>query len=216
VVFDTARTIRVVGDDEAVKVQRVNDPNDPKSVDLSRGRFDIVIDTGPSYSTKRAEAAESMAQFFQVVPQAAQLAGDLYAQAQDWPIADKFSARLKHALPPGVAEEDEDPTPEQQAAKAQAMQQAQEQQQLQQQAVGLEMAEKAAAVKKAEADASKAEAEAGLAQITLPSKTGRSPKWRNVWRPRPCLGSASPLTSISSASTPTTPAAAGRLRSLSR
>jgi hypothetical protein len=82
-----------------------------------------VVETGPSYSTKRVEAAESMMAFVQAVPAAAQVAGDLIAKAQDWPMADEIAERLKKMLPPQLADDDEDDlTPEQQQAKAQAMQ----------------------------------------------------------------------------------------------
>jgi hypothetical protein len=173
VVYDTARSIRVIGEDESVKIQRVNDPMDPNTIDLARGRYDVVVETGPSYSTRRQEAAESMEAFFQVVPAAAQLAGDLYAQAQDWPMGDQFAKRMKKALPPGVADDDEDDqSPEAQAKRQAEMMAAQEQQAIQKAAVGLQMAEQEAKVAQAQADASKAQAEAGMAQIQLGMQRG--------------------------------------------
>jgi hypothetical protein len=163
ITYDTARTIRVLGEDEQQRVQRVNDPMDPDSVDLAKGKYDIVVETGPSYSTKRVEAAESMMQFVQAVPGAAQVASDLIAKAQDWPLADEIAERLKKALPPGFADED-DPqkmTPEQQQAKQQAMQQAEAAQAMQMQGAQLELAEKDAGVQLKLAQAQKLMAEAG-------------------------------------------------------
>lgn len=160
VAYDTARTIRIVGEDESTKVQRVNDPNDPESVDLNRGRYDIVVETGPSYSTKRVEAAESMMQFMQAVPAAAQAAGDLIARNMDWPGADMIAERLKKALPPQLTEGEEELTPEQQQQRQMAMQQQAQQQEMQQQAIGLEMAEKQAKVQMTQAQAMKAMREA--------------------------------------------------------
>lgn len=163
-VYDTLRTIRVLGEDEQQKVMRANDPNDPDSVDLGKGKYDIVVETGPSYSTKRVEASESMMQFVQAVPAAAQAAGDLIAKAQDWPLAEELAERLKKTLPPGLVEED-DPdkmTPEQQQAKQQQMQQAQAAQDMQMQGAQLELAEKDAGVKLKMAQAHKLMAEAGI------------------------------------------------------
>jgi len=162
IAYDTARTVRVLGADEQQKIQRVNDPSDPDSIDLSKGKYDIVVETGPSYSTKRVEAAESMMQFVQAVPAAAQFVPDLIAKAQDWPMADEIGERLKKALPPGLVEED-DPskmTPEMQAAKQQQMQAAQAQQQMQMQAAQLELAEKDAKVQLTQAQAAKTMADA--------------------------------------------------------
>lgn len=173
VCYDTARTIRIVGEDETTKVQRVNDPNDPSSVDLNRGRYDIVVETGPSYSTRRVEAAESMAQFFQAVPAAAQVAGDLFAKAQDWPMAEEIGDRLKKTIPPQITEGEEELTPEQQQQRQQAMQAQQEQEALQRQAVQLDLAEKDARVKKTQAEAIKAmqEAEAaGMPDVQQPEQ----------------------------------------------
>lgn len=147
-VFDTARTIRILGQDEATKVQRINDPNHPESIDINQGKFDIVVETGPSYSTKRVEAAESMMQFVQAVPAAAAAASDLIAQAQDWPLADKIAERLKAMLPPQVlaASGEDDQTQEGQQLRAQQAQQAQRQDEAQQMAQHLEFSEKAAKV----------------------------------------------------------------------
>ena len=160
IAYDTARTIRVVGEDETTKVQRVNDPMDPESVDLNRGRYDVVVETGPSYSTRRVEAAESMMQFMQAVPAAAQAAGDLIARNMDWPGADMIADRLKKALPPQLTEGEEELTPEQQQQRAMAMQAQQEQQAMGMQAAQLDLAAKDATVKKTQAEAIKAMREA--------------------------------------------------------
>jgi hypothetical protein len=159
--YDTLRTIRVLGEDEQQKIMRVNDPGDPDSIDLAKGKFDIIVETGPSYSTKRVEAAESMMAFVQAVPQAAQVAGDLIAKVQDWPLAEEIGERMKKALPPGIAEEDPDKmTPEQQQAKQTAMQQAQQMQEMQAHALELELNDKAATVELKHAQAVKTLAEA--------------------------------------------------------
>lgn len=167
VVYDTPRTIRILGEDSATKVQRVNDPANPDSVDLNKGRYDIAVETGPSYSTRRVEAAESMMAFVQAVPPAAAVSGDLIAQSMDWPMADKIAERLKKALPPQFADDDaEDMTPEQQQAKQQAAMMAQQQQKMQADAADAE-------VRKKQADADKAQAEAGKAQLELSQMTGQ-------------------------------------------
>jgi hypothetical protein len=160
-IYDTARTVTIVGEDEVAKTQRINDPNHPDSIDLGDGKYDVVVETGPSYSTKRVEAAESMMAFVQAVPQAGQIAGDLIAAAQDWPMAEAIAERLKKALPPQLAQdENKELTPEEQQQRAQAEQAAQQQQQMQQQAAQLDMAEREAKVEEAKARAAKMIAEA--------------------------------------------------------
>ena len=160
-VFDTARTIRVLGEDDSVKIKRVNDKTDPKSLDINSGKYDVSIESGPSYSTKRVEAAESMMQFVQAVPSAAAVSGDLIAKAQDWPMANEIAERLKKTLPPGLATDpDDEKTPEQKQAMQEQQQAMQEQQAMQQQDIALSMQLKQAAVIKAQAEAEKAVNEA--------------------------------------------------------
>lgn len=166
VVYDTTRTVRTLGDDETPRQVRLNDPTDPESIDLGSGKYDVVVEAGPSYSTKRVEAAESMMQFVQAVPNAGQVAGDLVAKAQDWPMADEIAERLKRAMPPQITMDPENPDPQAMQAKAQA-------DAMQQQATAIQSMEAEARAKKAVADAAKAEAEAGKAQAELAMMTGQ-------------------------------------------
>ena len=161
-VYDTARTIRVIGKDETAKVMRINDPANPDSLDINQGKFDVAVEAGPSYSTRRVEASESMMQFVQAVPAAAQVAGDLIAKAQDWPLAEEIGDRLKATLPPQVlAGTDQDKlSPQEQQQLAQQARAAQQQQQMQDQAHQLALAEQQAKVQKTQAEAAKTAAEA--------------------------------------------------------
>jgi hypothetical protein len=99
-VYDGTRIIRTIGEDESVKFQRINDPNDPASPDLSVGKYDVALTSGTSYTTRRVEAAQAMMDAIQVWPQLIQVAGDIVAKAQDWPGADKLAERLQKTIPP--------------------------------------------------------------------------------------------------------------------
>ncbi|WP_018184702.1 portal protein [Kaistia granuli] len=109
-------------------------PGDTMNVigyDVTVGAYDVVMSTGPSYSTRREEAKEGMTAFLQAAPDVAPLVMDLVAKAQDWPNADQFAKRLETALPPQIrameAEEGDmapppppQPNPAQMAAAAEA------------------------------------------------------------------------------------------------
>lgn len=164
-VYDTARTIRVLGVDETPKVVRVNDPENPESIDIARGKYDIVVETGPSFSTRRSESADAMTAFIQAVPQAAQVAGDLIAKAQDWPDADAIAERLKRAMPPQLTQDPNNPEP--------PSSEQQQQSQMAEQAMQMQQAEASAKVRTAEANADKAEAEAEKARFELQQMTGQ-------------------------------------------
>lgn len=71
-----------------------------KLYDLTVGKYDVTCEVGPSYATKREEAAEQMMSFVQAIPAAGQMAGDLIAKNLDWPGAEEIADRLKTMLPP--------------------------------------------------------------------------------------------------------------------
>jgi hypothetical protein len=106
-VYDGTRIIRTVGEDEAIKFLKVNDPSDPASPDLSIGWFDTVLTTGAAYTTRRLAAAQSMMEAIQVWPQLIQVAGDIVAKAQDWPGAEELAERLKKTIPPQFLDAEE-------------------------------------------------------------------------------------------------------------
>ena len=107
-IYDSERTVRILHEDESHEPVRINVPVmgvDGKPMllnDLSQGTYDVRVKVGPSYATRRSEAADSMLQFIQAVPQAAGVAGDLVARNMDWPGADEIAERLRRMLPPQV------------------------------------------------------------------------------------------------------------------
>lgn len=106
-IYDGTRVVRLIGADESVKFQRINDPMDPNAIDLGMGLYDVALTTGTSYTTRRVEAAQAMMDAIQVFPQLMSIAGDLVVKAQDWPGAEELSERLKKAIPPEFLDEDE-------------------------------------------------------------------------------------------------------------
>ena len=81
----------------------VSGPDLARVYDLTTGTYDITVEAGPSYSTRRQEAAEQMMQFVQAMPMAAPVIGDLIASNLDWPGAKEIGKRLKAMLPPQAA-----------------------------------------------------------------------------------------------------------------
>lgn len=132
-VYDTERVVRIKFQDETEDFVKLNEQIlDEESdewitiSDLSIGKYDVVVTTGPAYTTQRMEAADAMMQFAQAVPSAAAVMADLIAQNMDWPGADVIADRLKKIVPPNVLTTEErekiqedmpeqtEPTPEQQ------------------------------------------------------------------------------------------------------
>lgn len=122
--YDTTRVLRAIGADTKHRMVTVNDPNDPESIDLSQGKYDTSIETGPSFTTAREQAADAMMQAIQVAPQLMQIAGDLIVKNQDWPGAQEIADRLKRTIPPQLMDP-ADMSPEEQQAAQQQQQQGQ-------------------------------------------------------------------------------------------
>ena len=134
-IYDSERVIRLLGEDESERLAKLNEDAVAegqegwefyKRNDMSVGKYDVRVAVGPSFNTKRQEAAESMMQFVSAMPQASEVIGDLVAKNMDWPGADLIAERLKKMLPPGMAEENDDLTEEEKAEQQQMMQMAQQ------------------------------------------------------------------------------------------
>jgi len=123
-VYEEARMATILREDDTEERVRI-DPNaekpfqeglDPetrkrlKIFNPSYGRYGVTVTIGPSYATKRIEAAESMMDFVRAIapaaPQMVANVADLIAKNQDWPGAEEFTARLAKMLPPDLVAEE--------------------------------------------------------------------------------------------------------------
>jgi hypothetical protein len=100
-IYDTPRVVRIMGVDGQTQLTRINqeymDQATGKVVlhDLTTGKYDIEVDTGPSYTTQKQEAAESMLEAAKMNPMLMQVAGDLLIRSMDWPNADEIAKRIE-------------------------------------------------------------------------------------------------------------------------
>lgn len=137
-VYDAPRIIRVLGEDGTPEVKTVNqeeavtdDNGEPvrdelgnvmmRLHDLTAGKYDLTVSSGPSFSTKREEAATQMMELIRSFPAAAPVVGDLLAKNLDWPGADEIAERLKGMLPPGVGDDDLPPQVKEMIQKGQTL-----------------------------------------------------------------------------------------------
>lgn len=116
-VYDTPRTIRILaedGSDDSIQI----DPNQqqpmtetPKqdgtdgvnrAFNPAMGKYEVLADTGPNYSSKREEAFDAMTAIAVADPTFLQKAGDLYFKAGDFAMADELSERYKNSIPAEV------------------------------------------------------------------------------------------------------------------
>ncbi len=117
-VYDTKRMLTILREDDKEEQVRI-DPNAGKPMqtavikgpdgknkklkifDPTYGKYGVTVTIGPSYATKRIEAAESLMQFMSYFPpQMLSAIADLVAKEQDWPGAEALYKRLALMVPP--------------------------------------------------------------------------------------------------------------------
>ena len=160
-VYDTERTIRIIGEDEREEVVAVNKTlmdgatgEYVKTMDLNVGSYDIKVSSGPSYTTRKQETAEQLSTIVAQNPAMSELVGDVLFKNMDLVGGDEVISRLRSAgVKSGIIEPNEE--------EAAAMQgQIQQQQQIEAQAAQLELALKQAEVVTEQAEAKERESKA--------------------------------------------------------
>lgn len=143
-VYDSERALRIIGDDGKGEIVTINQrTQDEEGIDrilndVTVGEYDVVMETGPGYNSKRQEAVDSMIQMLQVDPALMAQAGDLVFRNMDFPGADIIADRLAAANPLAQIDEKSDLPPQVQMQLVQSQQTIQQLQQ-QIQALTLDM-----------------------------------------------------------------------------
>ena len=113
--FSEARMQRIIGEDSTPQMVKLNEQTtdqdddgnaiDKVKNDMSIGTYDIVMDTGPGYETKREEGADNMIDLMKVGPLAeiiAKTGADLVFRAIDHPYMQELADRLQATNPDGL------------------------------------------------------------------------------------------------------------------
>ena len=121
-VYDTARIARIIGEDGEVdtvmldpglsQASQKTPKGKPNIHNITLGRYDVSIDIGPAYATRRQESAAAQIEMVRAFPPLMQMAGDLVVGNQDWPGAEQMRDRLKKSLPPELADDEEGGAPQ--------------------------------------------------------------------------------------------------------
>lgn len=109
-VFSTARIVRVLGED--MKPQNVQlAPADQQQqlmieaqmkgqqlsrlFDVTAGKYDLVVKSGPSFGTQREQAREEIVEIIRAYPDSVAILGPMYLRNSDWPGADEAADKLE-------------------------------------------------------------------------------------------------------------------------
>jgi hypothetical protein len=149
-IYDTERVMRIIGDDGKPDLLTINQREATGRVlnDMSVGQYDIVMDTGPGYDSKRQEAVANIGPILAADPALMEKIGDLYFRNQDFPGADTIADRLATLNPLAQIDEHSDIPPQVQMQLAQAKKQVEDmQQQMQAMALDLKYGQSVAQIK---------------------------------------------------------------------
>lgn len=99
--YDTPRKIQTVNQAGEKRVVEFNAPGEDGKVryDLKSGSYAVSIQTGPSFGTKRQEAALQILDLMQAIPEKAGSLADLAVASMDWPGSKEAAARLRAQVP---------------------------------------------------------------------------------------------------------------------
>ena len=129
-IYDTARVLRIIGEDGKPDMLNINQRDAVGNIlnDTSIGQYDVVMETGPGYNSKRQEAVEAMMPLL-AKPELFNIAGDLVFRNMDFPGADIIADRLAASNPLAQIDEKADIPPQVQMQMAQAKKQVADMQQ---------------------------------------------------------------------------------------
>jgi len=139
-IYDSERVMRIIGVDGKPDLITINEASQVGRVlnDVTVGEYDVSMDTGPGYASRRIQAVEAMMPLIGASPELFQAAGDLVFRQMDFPGAEIIADRLAAVNPLAQIDEKSDIPPQVQMQLAQAKQQMQQMQQ-QMQAMQLEI-----------------------------------------------------------------------------
>lgn len=107
---EPGRMQRIIGDDGVPQMMQINQPQ-PEAEgitaiknDMTVGRYDVVMDTGPGYETKRQEGAEAMIDLLKtpLAEPIVKVGADLIVRDMDFPGANDLADRLAPSNPQGM------------------------------------------------------------------------------------------------------------------
>jgi len=121
--YKEPKILRILGEDGKTQQVHIGPSNGqepppegsgvPRIYDLNAGKYDVVVQSGPSYSTRRDEAANQIVSVMQAYPPAAAVLAPELMRNLDMPNGDKIARAFEAMMPPQIkAAYDGTPPPE--------------------------------------------------------------------------------------------------------
>lgn len=94
-IYDAPRQIRILGKKSEAKIIAINQEG---GIDLTAGKYDVTVSTGPSVTTQRQETAELLTNALQAAPMLAPVILPRLAGVIELPDADEFAEEVRQLL----------------------------------------------------------------------------------------------------------------------
>lgn len=107
-IYDTSRVVRIMGEEDSSEEIGINGEfvaGQKQAFDLTAGQYDVRVTAGPSFTTKRQEAAQYLQTLIQAQPELVQIAGDILVKNMDFPGSEALADRLRKMVPPNLLSE---------------------------------------------------------------------------------------------------------------
>jgi hypothetical protein len=127
-IYDTARQIQILGEDESPKSVTINQKHNdekgqPQLYDMTKGKYVPIVTSGKAFDSKRSESFDTIQQLLQVAPGLINVTGDILFRNSDMAGADQLADRFHKLLPPNLQSDDDQQIPPQAAAQIQQLSQ---------------------------------------------------------------------------------------------
>jgi len=100
-IYDQKRVIRIIGDDGRPDLVTINEQKEVDEIlnDVTVGEYDVIMETGPGYNSKRQESLEALMPLMAQNEKLFDVAGDLVFRNFDFSGADTIADRLAASNP---------------------------------------------------------------------------------------------------------------------
>lgn len=117
IVYTGPRILRILGEDGKEQMVPINQPVVKQGneyqldaagdiIRFDAGKYDVIVEVGASYATKRQELANAIVEIARVNPEIMNVAGDLFIKALDVPGAEEIAKRIRSTMPPELLGDD--------------------------------------------------------------------------------------------------------------
>jgi len=179
-IYDTQRIVRILGEDDTGKPVSINQLQIERGAvsvmnDLTQGRYDVAVNIGPSFGTRRQASLEMLQTMIAGNPELTMNFLDVIFELADVPNGEQIKKRARKIMPPGLVENNDTDNEQIDPMQKQMAEMQQKNADLEMRLKAAETSEKEAQAKRANAQADNEAVDTAMKKIALSEKAGMLP-----------------------------------------